>query len=1171
MIDLNKHLRLGAAVTIAGAPEGVDARLLVQAARAGRDILYVARDDVRAATMLEALAFFAPEIDRIDFPAWDCLPYDRISPRGEIVARRIEALTRLLEPAAGAGRVVVATVSGVLQRVAPRQSFAGSVLRVAPGDGLSPAQLTTFLTDHGYVRTGTVREPGEFAIRGGIVDLFPTGESDPLRLDYFGDDLERVRIFDPATQRTTGDHGAFALKLVSEVPLDDAAISRFRSNYRGLFGVTGEDDPLYEAVSAGRRQVGMEHWLPLFHERMETLLDYVPEAAVVLGHQVPQAMEARHDLVREYFEARRSMGGGGLTAGGALYRPVPAGQLYLDEAEWCGLTADRAVASFSPFAAPADITGVIDAGGRQGREFAEARMRPDGNVYDAVSAHVRSEQAAGRRVLIAAFTAGSRDRLAHLLAEHGLTAIVPAATAKEAFALPPAVAAVVILGLERGFVAPDLCVLGEQDILGERMARPARRRTRPENVIAEASSIQEGDLVVHADHGIGRYDGLVAIAVGGAPHDCLRILYDGGDKLFLPVENIELLSRFGSEEAGIQLDRLGGAGWQARKARMKQRIREMADELIRVAAARELRAGDRLTPAEGLFEEFCARFPFEETEDQRRAIEDTLEDLGRGRPMDRLICGDVGFGKTEVALRAAFVTAMAGKQVAVVVPTTLLARQHHNTFRERFAGYPLRIEQLSRLVTGKAATAAKAGLADGTVDIVVGTHALLAKSIRFRDLGLLIVDEEQHFGVAHKERLKQLKADVHVLTLTATPIPRTLQLALTGVRGMSIIATPPVDRLAVRTFVLPYDPVVIREAILREHFRGGQSFFVCPRIEHMDRLAKRLRELVPEVKLVTAHGRLAPSELEATMTAFYEGAYDVLLATNIVESGLDLPTVNTIVIYRADMFGLAQLYQLRGRVGRSKTRAYAYLTLPPDQKLTPIAERRLEVMQTLDALGAGFSLASHDLDIRGAGNLLGEEQSGHIREVGIELYQQMLEEAVAAARGAIGGEEASAAESWSPQISIGMPVLIPDTYVADLGVRMDLYRRIARLDGTAAIESFAAEMIDRFGALPVETENLLQTVAIKHLCRVAGIEKVEAGPKGAVVAFRDNHFANPAGLVTFIGEQAGTVKLRPDHRLVFIRGWDDARQRLAGVRRLLERLATIAIAGGAKANIAATG
>jgi transcription-repair coupling factor (superfamily II helicase) len=1152
------NLSPGLNLAIGGAPEGIDAHVLADLARGGQDVLFIARDDIGAATLLESLAFFSPTIERIGYPAWDCLPYDRVSPRGEIVARRIDALMKLLQPSPSSGRIIVATVAGILQRTVPKDYFVGAILHISSGRDVPPEKLTAYLGDNGYVRSDTVREPGEFAVRGGIIDLYPTGEVSPLRLDYFGDELERIRVFDAATQRTTGESAEFLLRPVGEIRLDADSISRFRTSYRNLFDTTGDDDPLYQAVSAGRRHAGMEHWLPLFFDRLETLFDYVTDGAIILGHQVDQAIEARLGLIGEYYAARRTFSGGGSAAGGTLYRAIPPDRLHLDDNQWRQILTDRAVATLSPFAPPEGLVGAFDAGGRLGRDFADVRVRPEANIYDAVCAYARVEIAAGRRFVVAAYTAGSRDRLGHLLAEHGLGGQAAVETWDDLSSIAPGIVALGVLGIDHGFTSCDLTVLAEQDILGDRMVRLAGRRSRPANVLAEASSIEEGDLVVHANHGIGRYDGLVTIAVGGAPHDCLRIRYAGNDKLFLPVENIELLSRFGSEEVGAQLDRLGGAGWQARKARMKQRIREMADELIRIAAARELKPAARMVPAEGLFDEFCARFPFEETEDQLRAITDTLDDLASGRPMDRLICGDVGFGKTEIALRAAFVTAMMGKQVVVVVPTTLLARQHFITFKERFSQYPIRIEQLSRLIASRDASAIRAGLTDGTVDIVIGTHALLAKSIRINDLGLLIVDEEQHFGVSHKEQLKQLKADVHVLTLTATPIPRTLQLALTGVRGMSLIATPPIDRLAVRTFVLPYDPVIVREAILREHFRGGQSFYVCPRIEHIDRVAERLRKLVPEVKLVSAHGRMTPTQLEETMTAFSDGAYDVLLSTSIIESGLDLPSVNTIIIHRADMFGLAQLYQLRGRVGRSKVRAYAYLTLPPGQKLTKTAERRLEVMQTLDALGAGFSLASHDLDIRGAGNLLGEEQSGHIREVGIELYQQMLEEAVAEARG--GDGTAFEEEEWSPQISTGMPVLIPESYVADLGVRLELYRRIARLLPEEGVDAFAAEMIDRFGPLPAEVENLLQTVTIKHLCRASGAEKVEAGPKGAVVAFRDNRFANPAGLVSFITDQAGTARLRPDHRMVLSRDWERPADRLAGLRRLMQVLAEIAAA-----------
>jgi transcription-repair coupling factor (superfamily II helicase) len=804
---------------------------------------------------------------------------------------------------------------------------------------------------------------------------------------------------------------------------------------------------------------------------------------------------------------------------------------------------------------------MFDAGARPAKSFAAERADSRVNLFEAVRDYLDGERKSGRRAAIAAYSEGSADRLATVLREHGIGELRRVADGNALAKLPQAATGLAILPLEQGFASDDLVLLGEPDILGDRLARVPRRRRNLDDFITEAASLAEGDLVVHAEHGIGRYEALETIDVAGAPHDCLKVLYAGDDRLFVPVENIEVLSRYGSEEAGAQLDRLGGAAWQSRKARVKKRIREIAGELIRIAAERQLRPGETLAPPEGLYEEFAARFPYPETEDQLRAIEDTLSDMASGKPMDRLICGDVGFGKTEVALRAAFITAFAGGQVAVIVPTTLLARQHYRSFMERFAGLPVRVAPLSRLVAAKDAKQIKEDLAAGRIEIVIGTHALLAKDVRFSHLGLVIVDEEQHFGVAQKERLKQLKADVHVLTLTATPIPRTLQLALSGVREMSIIATPPIDRLAVRTFVTPYDPVIVREAILRERDRGGQIFYVAPRIADLDEVREELRRVVPEIRVAMAHGRMAAAELETVMTAFDERAYDLLLSTNIIESGLDIPTANTLIVHRSDMFGLAQLYQLRGRIGRSKVRAYCYLTLPERKRLAATAQRRLDVMQTLDTLGAGFQLATHDLDIRGAGNLLGDEQSGHIREVGIELYQHLLEEAVAAAKsaGGVGGASGGEAEEeWSPQITIGMPVLIPEAYVADLGVRLGLYRRIAQLGGRREREAFAAELIDRFGRLPSEVENLLQIIAIKRACHMAGVERIEAGPKGAVVTLRGNRFANPAGLVELIQKHAGTLRLRPDQKLVYLRNWEDEKERLTGVQRLSAALVNLA-------------
>ena len=1149
-------------VIIGGAPEGHDARILAElAARRPAGLLHVALDDARAARLAEAVAFFAPAVETVFLPAWDCLPSDRVSPNPEIVALRVEALTRLLEPRpAGRPLLVLTTVNAVLQRLPPREVLAGASYAVKPGQRVDLEAMQAFLARNGYRRAQTVREPGEFAVRGGIVDLFPPGTAEPLRLDLFGDELEGVRAFDPLSQRTTGTRDAVVLRPMSELFLDRESIARFRSGYREQFGAVTGGDALYEAVTAGRKHDGMEHWLPLFHERMATLFEWLPDVPVTLDHQAGSARDSRLAQIADFYEARRSFHEAPKRGGGTspVYHPLPPGLLYLDAAEWDGVLAARAVAELSPFGVAPGAADSLDAFGRRGRDFAEIRTNPDLNLFEAVRQHLLDLRSAGRRTMVAGTTAGARDRLCHLLHEHAVPEAEIAADWAAAERLDPRRVAVVVLPIDTGFAAPDLAVITEQDILGDRLTRPQKKRRRAEAFIAEASQLNSGDLVVHSEYGIGRYDGLETLTVSGAPHDCLKVIYADNQRLFVPVENIEVLSRFGAEDATVALDKLGGAGWQARKARVKKRLKDMAEALLRIAAARELKHAEAFAAQPAEFEEFCARFPYAETDDQLRAIDDVLADLGGTRPMDRLVCGDVGFGKTEVALRAAFVAALAGAQVAVVAPTTLLARQHYRTFTQRFAGLPVRIGQISRLVSAKESKAVKDGLADGTLDIVIGTHALLSPSIRFRNLALLVVDEEQHFGVKQKERLKELRAAVHVLTLTATPIPRTLQLSLSGVRELSLIATPPVDRLAVRTFVLPYDPVIVREAIQREHFRGGQTYYVCPRIEDLEPVGTQLRELVPEVKIVTAHGRLGSTQIEEVMSAFYDGRFDVLLSTSIVESGLDVPAANTLIVHRADQFGLAQLYQLRGRIGRSKRRGYAYLTHANDKPLTETARQRLHVIETLDTLGAGFTLASHDMDIRGAGNLLGEEQSGHIREVGIELYQQMLQDAVAAARAGAQAGEAEAEEQWSPQINLGMPVLIPDGYVADLHVRLELYRRIARLEDRAEIDAFAAELVDRFGALPEEVGNLLALIALKRLCKAAGVERLDAGPKGAVVAFRNNTFARPEKLIRYIAGQAGTIKIRPDQRLVLMRAWDGPKARMDGARQLMERLAQLA-------------
>ena len=1153
-------------LVLANAPEGHDAFVLGGVvARTGRTLIHVGRDDGRMARMRAALGFFHPELEVRTFPAWDCLPYDRVSPNPEIVSRRIAVLAELAR-ADGGPRVVLTTVNAVIQRVPPRKLFVERTLMLDRGTDLPLDQLKSFLERNGYNRAETVREAGEYAVRGGLVDLYPSGAPSPLRLDFFGDRLEAIRSFDPLSQRSAGALERTELKPMSEVLLDQPVIERFRSRYRDAFGAGVQNDPLYESVSAGRRHAGMEHFLPLFYESLDTLFDYLPGADVVLDHQAEEVRGERIVAIADFHNARETapVARGALGAA-PIYRPLRPELLYLGDAEWTKAFAGRRVAQLSPFAA-LESAAAFDSGAQPGPDFSAARADPKVNLFDAVRQQLDAETAAGRRTLIVAYSTGSAERLKTVMKDHGIAEPAFVEFWQGFLDLPKGHAGLAVLPLERGYVTGDSALVTEQDILGDRLARRARRRTNLDQFVAEVATLTLGDLVVHADHGIGKYDGLVTLEVAGAPHDCLRLIYAGDDKLFVPVENIEVLSRYGSEDAAAQLDRLGSVAWQSRKARVKARIRDIAGELITLAAQRQMKEGEPMAAPEGAYEEFAARFPYPETDDQDKAIHDTLGDLSSGRPTDRLICGDVGFGKTEVALRAAFVAVMTGTQVAVIVPTTLLARQHYRTFVNRFAGTKVRIEQLSRFVPPKRAEQIKKDLAEGRVDIVVGTHSLLGKGVSFRHLGLLVIDEEQHFGVAQKELLKKLKANVHVVTLTATPIPRTLQMALAGVREMSIIATPPMDRLAVRTFVMVWDPVVVREALVRELHRGGQVFCVVPRIADIADVEHALKQLVPEARLAVAHGQLAPTHLDKVMTAFDDGAFDVLLCTDIVESGLDIPTANTLIIHRADMFGLAQLYQLRGRIGRGKLRAYAYLTLPPGKVLSSTAERRLEVMQTLDQLGAGFTLASHDLDIRGAGNLLGEEQSGHIREVGVELYQHLLEEAIATAR--TGGEQANGEADWTPQIAIGTSVLIPENYVADLNVRLGLYRRIANLVDRQEIEAFAAELIDRFGKLPSEVENLLEIIAIKRLCREAGVEKIEAGPKGAAITFHAGSVADPAALVRWIASQAGSARLRPDQRLVIVRDWDDTRTRIKGVVQLLEKLTAI---GGERRPVAASG
>ncbi len=1156
MPELHDIIRSKQSLTLASVPAGFTPLLLADLSRAAPSrTVYIAPDDSVVRAVADVVPFFSPELEILQFPGWDCLPYDRASPSLSITSQRMATLQALQQPIKSK-QLVLTTIGAVLQKLVSPFRIRQTGERLTPGLSISRDRLAALLIANGYFRVDTVAEAGEFAIRGSIVDLIPAGSEHGLRLDFFGDDIETMRHFNPADQRTIGIVDHFNILPAVEAIMDEDSIRRFRVAYRERFGVTATGDPLYQAVSEGRRLSGMDHWLPLFEERMETFFDHIgTDTLIIRDHGSLAAGQSRMDAITDYYDNRvRAQS----TEAGS-YRPLPPEMLYLTATE-----LDQRFAAFpahllTPFNQP-DAAKTIDFKVAAGRDFAPERALKT-NIYEAVAGHLDGLMRKGIKPIIASYSAGARDRLKGLLADHKAPPLLYADGWQSAQGLAGTNAvAMVVLPIDHGFATADVAVISEQDMLGDRLVRRQKRRKSADAFLAELAALAPGDLVVHQEHGIGKYYGLHSITVGKSPHDCVALSYAGGDKLYVPVENIDVLSRYGSGNDHVALDRLGGEAWQRRKSRLKERIREIAHELIRTAAIRATRAGAVIEIDDSSYASFVDRFPYEETDDQQRVILEVLDDLASGNPMDRLVCGDVGFGKTEVAMRAAFAAAMAGHQVAIIAPTTLLARQHHSNFVERFRDLPLKVGRLSRLVPTTEAAQTREGLTDGTTDIVIGTHAVLAKSINFKRLGLVIVDEEQRFGVTHKEQLKALKTDVHMLTLTATPIPRTLQMAMSGLRELSVIQTPPVDRLAVRTYVMPWDPVVLREALLREHFRGGQSFFVVPRIADLSEIEEFIREVVPEVKCVTAHGQMSAGQVEERMSAFYDKRYDVLLSTTIVESGLDIPSANTMIIHRAERFGLAQLYQLRGRVGRSKTRAYAYLTTPQNRALSEIAEKRLKVLGDLDSLGAGFQLASHDLDIRGAGNLVGDEQSGHIKEVGFELYQAMLEEAILVARADASGL-AAPRDSFSPQITIDAPISIPDDYVPDLSVRMALYRRLNELEDAGDIDSFAAEITDRFGKIPAPTANLLRLIQIKINALAAGVAKIEVGARGTLVSFQNDTPPNILGLLAYVEKLGDVAKLRPDSKLVINRIWHDPDSRLNGCVQLSKGLAGVARRG----------
>lgn len=1127
-----------------------------------RDLLCILSDGVSLTQVYNILRAIEPQIEVLMFPAWDTVPYDRVSPNPHILSQRIDTLSKLaLENNSKKHKIILSSIGAVIQKLPPKKIFMNTRKMLKIGEKLNFDDFLHYAVINGYTRVEQVMEAGEYAVRGDIIDIFPSGAEQPIRIDLFDDEIERLRYFEVETQRSTGDITFYNFDSANEVILDQNTIKAFRSKYREAFGAAGLKDELYESISNGKKYLGMENWLPFFYDDgLPTIFDYMPQADVVMGIDAENALKAKNEAIIDHYQARlEALKIINPMAEIDVYRPITPELLFLNIKELIERVHNKRYTLLTNRALP-DAKDVINFGAVPQKVFASLKNINNLSVYEDLKAEFSQNQK--KKKIICCYTDGSLDRMRHILSENKIESLAVAANWQEAEKeSAKGKIALIRLEMQHGFNSKDYFIVTEQDLWGERKHLRNQKKVSAENLISDISSLNIGEYVVHIEHGIGRFEGLENIVTDGAAHDCLKLIYANGDKLYVPVENIDVISRYGAEDANVTLDTLGGSAWEAKKSKVKEKIKDIADKLIKIAAERRMKHAEIFVPERGAYDEFCSRFLFTETDDQLSAVNDVIKDLSEGMPMDRLICGDVGFGKTEVALRAAFTVASSGAQVAVIVPTTLLARQHYLNFKQRLQGFPIKVKMLSRLVNAKESKTIKQELKDGALEIVIGTHALLARDIEFCNLGLLIIDEEQHFGVAHKERLKQLKSDVHILTLSATPIPRTLQLSLTGVKQLSIIATPPVDRLAARTFVMPFDTVMIKEAIYREKYRGGQIYFVCPRVSDILQIEPKLRALVPDVKIAVAHGQMAPTHLEDVMCDFADGKADILLSTTIIESGIDLPNVNTMIIYRADMFGLAQLYQLRGRIGRSKQRGYCYFTIPNKKVLTQVAEKRLNILQALNQLGAGFSLANHDLDIRGAGNILGVEQSGHIKDVGIALYHHLLEEEINRIKANIdgNGELVNTQEDWSIQITTGVPIIIPENYVADLGVRLGLYKRIGNLKTTEELNDMREELIDRFGQIPDEVENLLKTVEIKQICQLANIERIDAGARGILISFHHNTFKNVDKLMSFITSQLGAIKVRADQKLFIEKNLASYQTRLDVIKKYATKLYELSV------------
>ncbi len=1109
------------------------------AAKAGKPLLVVTRSSHQAQVLARDLRLLATgRLPVLLFPDHETLPYDPYSPHPDIISERLATLAQISALQQG---LVLCSVAALSQRLPPLPYLQQRSFDLKVGQKIAIDEFRTRLVKAGYQSAEQVYQPGQFAIRGSVIDLFPTGLEQPIRLDLFDEDLDSIRSFDPDSQRSEGTLEQLRLLPAREYPTDDESLDAFRRAFRLRFDVDVRKVSMYQDLRAGIHPQGLEQFLPLFYEQTSSLLDYLDSSVgVILQEGVREAAEDLQRRTLERWEQRRY----------DIERPV------LDPEELF-LPADQLLGQLESRAAII-LTETSSASG--------SVLQFDTTAAPDVHIHERGKDAAAElelfihafagQVLFAADSPGRREVLMSTLSAFGIKPKV--FENFKAFYESAAHTGLVVLPVEEGFVIPgQLALLTESQLFGGRVRQKARREVSerdPDAIIRNLADLLPGAPVVHEDHGVGRYLGLEVLEIDGRLAEFLQLQYAGDDKLYVPVSYLHLVSRYtGSDPDSAPLHKLGNKTWEKAKHKAAERIRDVAAELLDLYARRQARQGFAFPLDQKMYAEFCSGFPYEETPDQQTAIEAVLADLASERPMDRVVCGDVGFGKTEVALRAAFVAVQAGKQVAILVPTTLLATQHFSTFTDRLADWPVTVEMLSRFRTGKQSNEVLDKLRSGHVDIVIGTHRLLQKDIAFDRLGLLIIDEEHRFGVQQKERLKQLRAEVDVLTLTATPIPRTLNMAMASIRDLSIIATPPAKRMAVKTLISAWDTALIREAIHRELQRGGQVFFLHNEVRNIEKIAREVQEMVPAARIAIAHGQMPEKELESVMLDFYRQRFNLLVCTTIIESGIDVPTANTIVINRADRFGLAQLHQLRGRVGRSHHRAYAYLIVPDQRSMTTDARKRLEAIASLEELGAGFTLATHDMEIRGAGELLGAEQSGQIHQIGFSLYSDMLARAVDAMRN---GKEPDLDQPLHQGIDVELHVsaLIPETYLGDVQARLTLYKRIASAPSKAALRELQVEMIDRFGLLPEPIKNLFAIAELRQQAKHLGISRLDLGPQGGRLEFTADTRVDPQNLIRLMQQAPKDYRLDGPQKLRLLSRKEDPADRLLLAEQLLQAL-----------------